>query len=73
MYIVIELQTMQDRSIGNFVFAFADRNEAEAKMHTLLAEAAVSTLPRHAVTLLDNAGSRLDGGCYVHGGESVDG
>ena len=66
MYIVIEIQTMQNGNIGNFVFSYADRNQAEAKMHSLLAVAATSSLPRHAVSLLDNAGSRLAGGCYVH-------
>ena len=66
MYIVIELQTFTDGNIGNFTFAYADRLQAESKMHSLLAVAATSALPRHAVVLLDNSGTRLDGGCYIH-------
>lgn len=65
-YLVIEIQTNLDGTIGNSVFAYDNRNEAEAKMHNLLSVAAVSSLPRHAVVLLDNAGSRLGGDCYVH-------
>lgn len=68
-FLVVEIQTMPDGAIGNLAFAYSDRNEAESKMHALLSTAAVSTLPRHSVVLLDNAGSRLAGGCYVHGGE----
>ena len=69
MYIVIEIQTMQDGSIGNFVFSYDDRNEAEAKMHTVLATAALSSLPRYAAVLLDNNGSRLGGDVYIHESE----
>ena len=66
MYIVIELQTFSDGTIGNFVFTYEERNDAEAKMHAILASAAISELPRHATVLLDNNGARLDGKCYVH-------
>jgi len=65
-YIVMEIQTNSDGTVGNFVFAYTNRDEAEAKMHTILASAAVSNLPRHAAVLFDNNGTRLDGKVYLH-------
>lgn len=74
-YLVIEIQTFDNGHIASNQFGFDDtsktdeqnRNEAEAKMHYLLSLAATSTLPKYGVALLDQAGSRLNGGCYVHG------
>lgn len=63
-YIVIEIQTNESGAIGNFVFAFSNRNEAESKYHALLSIAAVSGLPRHTVVLLDSAGRRLGSKSY---------
>lgn len=65
-YLVIEIQTMDNGSVGNFVWAFDDKLSAESKMHSILSVAAETKLPRHAAILIDNAGSRLDGKCYVH-------
>ena len=48
MYIVIELQTSAQGTVGNFVWAFASENEAFSKYHTVLAAAAVSELPCHS-------------------------
>ena len=63
-YIVIELQTNADGTVGNIVTAYDDRNAAESQYHTVLAAAAISTLPVHAACLMDTTGRLLDRGCY---------
>lgn len=65
-YIVIELQTAADGTVGNLVYAYDDRNAAEQKYHLILAAAAVSTLPSHAAVLLTSEGITLMHACYHH-------
>lgn len=65
-YIVIELQTNNDGTVGNLVYAFTNRNEAEQKYHLVLASAAVSQLPAHAAVLLTNDGRTIASQCYRH-------
>lgn len=69
MYIVMEIQTNADGTVGNFVFAYADVNQAYAKYHSILAAAAASTLPRHSAVILENDGHPLEFRCFEHGGE----
>lgn len=69
-YIVLELQTNTDGTVGNLVYSFADRNQAEQKYHTILAAAAVSNLPKHAAIILADDGRSLMYQCYRH--DSVD-
>ena len=68
-YIVIEIQTNADGTVGNLVWPFADRNEAEGKYHSVLAAAAVSALPRHSAALIGNDGFPYAYQCYEHGAE----
>lgn len=63
-YIVIELQTNPNGTIGNLVWSFDDRAQAESKFHAVLSAAAISTLPVHAACLMDATGRLLDRGCY---------
>lgn len=63
-YIVIELQTNADGTVGNQVWSFDDRAQAESKFHAVLSAAAISTLPVHAACLMDTTGRLLDRGCY---------
>lgn len=65
-YIVIEIQTNSDGTIGNIVTAYADRNQAESAYHSVLASAALSKLPRHAAVLVMNDGTLLESRCYEH-------
>lgn len=65
-YVVIELQTYADETVGNIVTAFTDRGQAEQKYHTILAAAAVSDLPKHAAVILANDGHSLMYQCYRH-------
>ena len=65
MFYVIELQTTA--STGAVVpFSFSDRDDAEAKYHTLLAVAAKSNVPKHTVMLLGADGFVLKSETYIH-------
>lgn len=65
-YIVIELQTNTDGTVGNLVYAFDSRNEADAKFHAILAAAAVSNIPHHAAVLMNSDGNVFRNECYTH-------
>ena len=65
-YIVIELQTNANGSVGNFVWAYDTKNTAEAKYHAVLSAAAVSELPYHACCILDNTGKLIEKECFDH-------
>lgn len=67
MYIVIELQTNADGTVGNLVYQYASLDEAESKFHYILAAAAVSALPVHAAVMLTNAGTMVKSEYYRHG------
>lgn len=69
MYIVIELQTNSDGTFGNFVWAFESKDAAFSKYHSVLASAAVSTLPVHACVILQNNGLQIASQRYTHGEE----
>ena len=64
MYIVIEIQTGEQ--VATLVNAYADRNVAENKYHTILAAAAVSEVPKHGAVMLTDEGVRLKSECYIH-------
>lgn len=68
-YIVIEIQTASDGTVGNLVTAHATRSEAEGKYHAVLSAAAVSALPQHAAALLASDGTLIDSRCYEHAAE----
>ena len=67
-YIVIEIQTNSDGTVGNQVTSFApdDRAHAEAKYHTVLSAAAISAKPLHACVLMTAEGFLLESKCYQH-------
>lgn len=69
MYIVIEIQTNADGTVGNFVWAFNTLAEAEAKYHSVLAVASVSSLPVHSCVVLRNDGQQMAAQCYKHPSE----
>jgi len=72
MYIVIELQTSANGTVGNLVYSYADRNQAEQKYHLILSSAAVSQLPAHAAALMTAEGQLLERKCYHHVEETVE-
>ena len=67
MYIVTEIQTNPDGQIGTLTTAFDNLNAAEAKYHTVLAAAAVSTgLIKHGAIMYSEEGFPLKHECYTH-------
>lgn len=66
MYVVLEIQTNVDGTVGNLVSAYDARSAAESAFHSILASAAVSVLPSHAAVLMTNEGSVIDSRCYTH-------
>lgn len=70
-YIVIELQTAADSTVGNFIFSYTDRNEAESKYHLILASAATSSVPTHSAVLMTNDGRFIEQKAYHHEIEEV--
>jgi len=72
-YLVIEIQTNTDGTVGNLVFAYGDRNQAESKYHAVLSAAAISELPMHTCDLIQADGVLLARQSYVHEQEAVEG
>lgn len=78
-YIVIEIQTNADGSVGNFVWAYSDpkktdnENELDAfaKYHAVLSAAAKSSLPVHSAVLLRNDAVLIAGQLFKHGEEDT--
>lgn len=65
MYIIIEIQT-NENSCAVLDDVQQERNQAESVYHDKLHYAAVSTVPIHSVSLLNDAGERLKGETYYH-------
>lgn len=66
-YLVVEIQTNTDGTVGNLVYIYDNRNEAESKYHAVLSAAAISEVTIHACSLLASDGRLLNRGCYEHG------
>ena len=65
-YLVVEIQTNSDGTVGNIVSAYDTENEAWSKYHDILHFAAVSNLPMHAAVLISNDGNLIDQKCFRH-------
>lgn len=65
-YIVLEVQTNPDGTVGTLIFSFDDINEAESKYHSVLSAAAISTLPFHVAFMLKNDGYVIKSDGYQH-------
>jgi len=66
MFIVFEIQTNADGSLGTLTTSYADQQAAESAYHQVLASAAVSALPKHACALMTEEGFQLRSECYQH-------
>lgn len=65
VFYVIEIQT--NAEVGSVIpFTFTNRNEAEAKYHSLLAVAAVSEVPKHGAMLFTDDCFILKSEVYNH-------
>ena len=66
MYIVFEIQTNADQTVGTLVSTYTDQNEAESAYHMKLGSAAISALPVHSCALLTEEGFLIRSECYKH-------
>ena len=66
MFIVLEIQTNTDGSIGTLITSYEDSYEAESKYHTVLSAAAISKLPLHTAVMLTNEGQVIKSERYKH-------
>ena len=69
-YVIIENQTSDSTAV--IVNTFDNYPQAEQDYHTKLASAAVSDVPVHAVTMLNERGQLIKYECYVHQEEVSD-
>lgn len=65
-YVVVEIQTNADGTIGAIVTDFDSKLAAENKYHTILAYAAISNLPVHSAVILTNEGRTVKTEVYTH-------
>jgi hypothetical protein len=66
MYIVVELQTNNAGVVSNIVTSFDTLAEAESKYYTILAAAAISTIPVHSAIIVSEEGFPAKHQCYKH-------
>lgn len=66
MYIVVETQTSNGQTAVVPPASYTDRNEAEAKYHSVLAAAAVSNVQTHACIMFTDEGFPIMHDCYKH-------
>lgn len=74
MYIVIEIQSNSDGTVGTLVNSYEQRSTAEQKYHQVLAAAAVSNLPKHGALMMTDAVNVIKCDCYYaeNPGEEVE-
>lgn len=65
-YLVIEIQKFANGSMSTPAYAYDNLNSAEAKYYSILAAAAVSSLPVHSCILMSEEGFPLRHECYKH-------
>lgn len=66
MYIVIELQKNADGVVSNIVTSYNTLAEAESKYYSVLASAALSTIPVHSAIIVSEEGFPVKHQCYKH-------
>lgn len=66
MYIVIELQKNAEGVVSNIVTSHETLADAESKYYSILASAAVSTIPVHSAILVSEEGFPVRNQCYKH-------
>lgn len=66
MYAVVELQKTNDSTLLHLINSYQTINEAYNKYHTILAAAAISTVPLHSAVILSETGDVLSTEHFVH-------
>lgn len=72
MFIILEIQANRDETASTLVDVFKESEQdiAESKYHEKLMYAAVSSVYRHAVSILKEDGSLIRSECYIHENEA---
>lgn len=65
LYIVIELQKNGDQ-MGNLVTSHTTLQDAQHKFHTVAAAAAISSVEKHSVVLLNDDGFPIERTTFEH-------
>ena len=65
-YLVTEVQTWDTGAVATPTYSYDTMNEAVAKYHSILAAAAVSSLPMHAALLFTNEGEPIRYESFKH-------
>lgn len=65
-YVVVEMQTQADGTVSVLTNSFDNLDAAYNKYYTVLAYAAISTLPRHSACLIDNTGFLQESKYFDH-------
>jgi len=65
-YLVIEIQTNADGTVGTLVSSYDNRDEAESKYHAVLSSAYLSHLPSHAAIMITSEGRAIPNRSEVH-------
>ena len=66
-YIVIELQKItEDADISTIVTTKNTKEEAESTYYSILASAAISTIPVHGAIIIDEMGNPIKNNSYTH-------
>ena len=68
LYVVVELQTYENGTVGTLVNNYDNREMAESKYHQILTSAAVSSIPCHSAVMMTNEGIILKSERYLHEG-----
>lgn len=64
-YLVIELQTANNIT-SHIAWSYNKLDQAESKYHAILSAAAVSSVPIHAATILNQEGNVIRSWFYIH-------
>lgn len=70
MYIILEMQTNGDTTALVPPVTYKDMNQADSAYYQKLAAAAVSSVPVHTITMLDEHGRSIRSDFYEHLPES---
>lgn len=65
-YIVIEMQKNAEGQVANLVTAHDSLAEAESKFYTILASAAINSVPVHSAIIVSEEGFPVKHQCYKH-------
>ena len=65
-YLVIEIQKDANEQLATLVNQYESLNEAESKFYTVMAAAAISSVPVHAAAILTEEGVLHMSKYYIH-------